>query len=321
MSPSLEYLQRCAADSGFAVATLEKVVRLGEFASDVGRHAFLKEVLVLKGGTALNLGYGAPTRLSVDLDFNYIGAAERSAMLEDRPRVEQAVIELARRSGYRVQQSADAFAGRKIYLDYRSASGPQDRIEVDLNFLFRTPFVPTVRRELWQPGELDRPTLACVGDDELLAGKLLALVERCAARDAWDVANLAPDLVECLGQPTFRARFVAIAGTLDHPLGTYGRERLEAQLTRQEVEERLLPMLALGRSVEAGELVAGAWQRLGALLDLRQEETLYMNELAEGRLALEGLFEGDQEEIDRFVQHPALRWKVLNVRRHLKGGS
>jgi len=105
MSPSLEYLERCAAESGFAVATLEKVARLGEFAGDVGRHAFLKEALVLKGGTALNLGYGAPTRLSVDLDFNYVGAAERSAMLEDRPRVEQAVVELARRSGYRVQQS------------------------------------------------------------------------------------------------------------------------------------------------------------------------------------------------------------------------
>lgn len=126
MSPSLEYLERCAADSGFAVATLEKVARLGEFAGDVGRHALLKEALVLKGGTALNLGYGASTRLSVDLDFNYIGAAERSAMLEDRPRVEQAVIELARRSGYRVQQSADAFAGRKIYLDYHSAEAALD---------------------------------------------------------------------------------------------------------------------------------------------------------------------------------------------------
>ncbi len=321
MSPSLDYLARCAAETGFAVATLEKVVRLGEFAGDVGRHPFLRRVLALKGGTALNLGYGAPTRLSVDLDFNYIGTAKRSAMLEDRPRVEEAVIELARRSGYRVQQSADAFAGRKIYLDYRSVSGPRDRIEVDLNFLFRTPIISPVRRELWQPGELDRPSLACVGDDELIAGKLLALLERCAARDAWDVANLAPELAARFGQPAFRARFIAIAGTLDHPLGTYGRERLEEQLTQREVDERLLPMLAQGRSVEASELVAAAWQRLGALLCLRPEETYYMNELARGHLDLEKLVNGDQEEIDRFTQHPALRWKVLNVRRHRKGAS
>ncbi len=160
------------------------------------------------------------------------------------PRVERAVIELARRPGNRVQQSTDVLAGRKFYLDYHSVSGPQYRIEVDLNFLFRTPFVPPVRRELWQPGELDRPMVPCVGDDELLTGKLLVLVERCAARDAWDVANLAPDLVACLGKSTFRARFVAIAGMLDHPLGTYGRELLEAQLTTAEVREPLLPMLA-----------------------------------------------------------------------------
>lgn len=66
MSPSLEYLERCAAETGFQVTPLEKVVRLGEMAAD-----------------------------------------------------------LARRRGYRVQQSADAFAGRKLYLRYRSTLGPE----------------------------------------------------------------------------------------------------------------------------------------------------------------------------------------------------
>lgn len=92
MSLSFEYLERCATESGFTVSTLEKVARLGELAGDIGRHAFLKEVLILKGGTALNLCYGAPTRLSVDLDFNYVGALDRTVMLAERPKVEQAVM-------------------------------------------------------------------------------------------------------------------------------------------------------------------------------------------------------------------------------------
>src|SRR5437867_1920722 len=120
MSVSLTYLQRCATDTGFQISALEKVVRLGEFAADVARHPFLGEILALKGGTALNLCFGSPARLSVDLDFNYIGRADREGMLEDRPKVEAAVKELARRHGYGVQQSADAFAGRKIYLSYTS---------------------------------------------------------------------------------------------------------------------------------------------------------------------------------------------------------
>ena len=83
MSPSLEYLERCAAETGFQVTPLEKVVRLGEMAADVARHPFLGSVLALKGGTALNLCFEAPRRLSVDLDFNYIGHVEREKMLED----------------------------------------------------------------------------------------------------------------------------------------------------------------------------------------------------------------------------------------------
>jgi hypothetical protein len=55
MSPSLEYLERCAATTGFQVTPLEKVVRLGALAADVARHPFLGKLLALKGGTALNL--------------------------------------------------------------------------------------------------------------------------------------------------------------------------------------------------------------------------------------------------------------------------
>jgi hypothetical protein len=55
MSVSLEYLQRCSAETGYAVGPLEKVVRLGEMAGEIGRHPLLGRVLALKGGTALNL--------------------------------------------------------------------------------------------------------------------------------------------------------------------------------------------------------------------------------------------------------------------------
>ncbi len=127
MSPSREYLDRCAGQTGYHVTTLEKVVRLGELAGDIARHPFLGKALLLKGGTALNLCLGTPYRLSVDLDFNYVAHLDREDMLADRPRVEQDIAQLAQRHGYRVQHSADAFAGRKLYLSYTSALGPRER--------------------------------------------------------------------------------------------------------------------------------------------------------------------------------------------------
>jgi len=52
MSVSLEYLERCAVETGFRIGPLEKVTRLGEMASQVARHTVLGKALVLKGGTA-----------------------------------------------------------------------------------------------------------------------------------------------------------------------------------------------------------------------------------------------------------------------------
>jgi predicted nucleotidyltransferase component of viral defense system len=84
MSPSLEFLERCSAETGYQASALEKVVRLGQLAADIARHPMLGEALALKGGTALNLCFGPPGRLSVDLDYNYIARVEREKMLAAR---------------------------------------------------------------------------------------------------------------------------------------------------------------------------------------------------------------------------------------------
>ena len=127
MPPSRERLGVWSAETGFRAETLEKVVRLGEVLADVSRHPLLSRVLLLKGGTALNLGFGPPARLSIDLDFNYVGAEDRNAMLAERPEVERALEVVAVGSGYRLQRSGDEFAVRKLFLGYRNAFGTGSR--------------------------------------------------------------------------------------------------------------------------------------------------------------------------------------------------
>jgi len=318
MSVSLAYLERCSAESGFSVASLEKAVHLGNMAAEIGRHTLLSKVLVLKGGTALNLAFGPPERLSIDLDFNYIGALERERMLADRPRVERALDDLAQRAGYRVQRSAEAFAGRKLFLHYRSVLGPEERIEVDVNYLLRLSLGEPRLGELWQPGGLDRPRLPIVGDEELVIGKLCALLDRCAVRDVWDVAHLRAQAGTALGLPTFRGRFLALAGTLDHPPETYTERRLTKRATQREVDEQLVPLLTAGAKVHAAELVGAAWSRLAPLLALTAPERAFVDKLHRGDLDLSLLFPRDAQEAERLAAHPALRWKAQNARSHLE---
>lgn len=318
MSVSLEYLERCAANTGFQVGPLEKVTRLGEMALHISRHTALGKSLVLKGGTALNLCFGLPKRLSVDLDFNYIGQIEREQMLKDRPHIETAIIEISRRLGYRVQRSADTFAGRKLFLQYRSELGQNERIEIDLNFIFRVPFAGIEVLQLWQPGELDRPPIQIVGLMELVIGKLLAMLDRCAVRDVWDVANLAKKALDVLTERSFRARFIALSAILDHPLSTYRCERLENLIDDRVIDEKLLPLLAGNPSLNANKLIQKAWSVVRPFLELTTQEKEYLQEINKGVLRPEILFPGSPEESKNFAVHPAILWKVANVRSHLE---
>jgi len=319
MNLSREYLQACSIQTGYRVAPLEKVVRLGEMAGDITRHPFLGKVLVLKGGTVLNLCFGPPKRLSVDLDYNYVGNLERERMLEDRPRVEEAIYELSRRLGYRPQRSADSFAGRKIFLSYRSVMGQEDRIELDLNYIFRLPLVERGFAELWQPGELDRVRVHVVGLEELLAGKLIALLDRGAARDVWDVANFSTETMEVVRSHEFRSRFIGLSAILDHPLPTYTKDRLKSILTDRTVHENLAPMLASSEPLRPAEFIERAWAVLQQFLSLEPNEAEYVAGILRGELLSHLLFTPGSEDAKTISEHPAILWKVLNVRNHLAG--
>lgn len=318
MNLSLEFLQRCSAETGFQSAVLEKVARIGEIAGNIARDPTLADALVLKGGTALNLCYGPLRRLSVDLDFNYVGSETRDDMLRERPIIHEGILNLATRLGYRQQESAKAFSGGKIYLSYRSAFGTPDRIELDLNFLFRIPFSGTVVQRLWQPGELDQPYVRIVGTPELLIGKLLALLDRGAARDVWDIANLPQPLLDVAASEQFRRHFIAFSAILPHPLSTYTQRRLERLTNNQKTADQLSATLIANEPVNMTALIERAWNLIERFMHLSADEAAYVTAIGLGELRLDLLFPNDQAEAELFERHPAIQWKLKNVRERLK---
>jgi hypothetical protein len=316
MNLSAEHIEGLATETGFRPETLEKVIRLGEFAADVGRHPLLSRVLALKGGTALNLMFGSPARLSVDLDFNYIGQEARAGMQADRPEVERAIVIIGEGQGYRVQQSRDAHAGRKIYLSYTSSAGTHDRIEIDLNFLFRMPLGEVTTRPLWQPPGVVHPEIRVVPLEELFTGKLRATLDRAMPRDLFDTIRLPGYAADMWGSRRLRRIHVALGVTLPLPLYQYGRDRLE-RVTDRSIEEQLLPMLQGYERPLASELKEQAWSVIEPLVTLDEAEREYVDRVHAGELSPALLFPDDEELADRLLRHPVLLWKVENVRRHL----
>ena len=198
---------------------------------------------------------------------------------------------------HRIQKSADAFAGRKIYLTYRSVTGKNDRIEVDLNFLFRLPIAGTATQEMWQPGELERPTVRIVSFQKILVGKLLAYLDRSSARDVWDLAYTPAQAKEVTLSERFRSWFIALSAILDHPLTTYTRDFIEKRITDRSVAEQLALML-IGQTapIQPSELIERSWAIISPLMMLSDNEAKYIPFIQHGEVYPELLFMDDSED-------------------------
>src|SRR5580698_9541807 len=124
MQTSEKELMREAKETGFRPEIMEKVWHLMAILDGISVHPFLKERLVLKGGTALNLFYFNLPRLSVDIDLNYIGSVDRNTMIEERKELEAILIGLCERSGFTIKRVATEHAGGKWRLNYASVVQP-----------------------------------------------------------------------------------------------------------------------------------------------------------------------------------------------------
>jgi len=312
-------LQREAAATGFRVEALEKAIRLLEVLDGVRSHPFLKSRLVLKGGTALNLFVLDVPRLSVDIDLNYIGAADRETMLSERPKVDQALQAVFGRMGLQTRRTPDDHAGGKWRLSYSGADGRSGTLEVDVNFMLRTPLWPPVLADSCELGSNGIRGVRVLDFHELVAGKLAALFGRTASRDLFDVHGL-------LGSGSFDAErlrlgFVVYGGINRRDWREVSLD--EVQADPLDVDRRLVPLLREGARPTRGDLAiwsealtAESRELLSAVLPLRLEEMEFLEYLNEcGEIAPE-LLTGDQGMRKLLRGHPGLLWKALNVRRH-----
>ena len=147
---------------------------------------------------------------------------------------------------------------------------------------------------------------------------MLALLERGAVRDVWDVANLNEQARNVLKDSTFRARFIALSAILEHPLSTYHRERLESFINDRLIDERLRPLISGNPQLKTNELDQKAWAVVGPFLEFTTHEKEYLQKIQAGVLQPELLFPDDHKESAKFAKHPAILWKIANVRSHLK---
>jgi len=313
---SSETLAKQAEATGFRPDMLEKVGLLLQLLDAVRSHPFLKDKLVLKGGTALNLFIFDVPRLSIDIDLNYVGAADREAMLIERPKIEEALQAVFSREGFTVRRVPAEHAGGKWQLRYPSAGGQGGNLEVDVNFMFRIPLWPVKNMDSRPVGIWQAVGIQVVDIHELAAGKLSALMSRQQARDLFDCSNLSR--LGGFDRERLRLAFVVYGAMSRKDWRTLAPSNVDFNIA--DLEQRLMPTLrAAGieriQQAHFGKgFVEDCRNFLTGLLPFTQVEMEFLNRVLDKGEICPELLTSDEHLQDRIRRHPLLEWKAINVR-------
>jgi predicted nucleotidyltransferase component of viral defense system len=318
---SREALAQVAASTGFREDYLEKSIRLLSLLEAVRDDPFLKKRLALKGGTALNLFLMDLPRLSVDIDLNYVGTPEGEVMLKERPVVERTLVAICGREGFRVRRIPSDHAGGKWLLRFDSSLGSEGSLELDINFLLRTP--------IWRPESMDSRSLGkhqaksilVLDKHELMAGKVSALLSRRASRDLFDSHAFLKDF--SFDVDKLRLAFVVYGGMSRKDWREVSLDDVGYNLN--EFSNPLLPTLRKEYAsnikevrVWADRLVVECREGLSVLLPLRANEIDFLTSLNEEGEIHPELLTSDEELARKIEKQPALLWKARNVREFRK---
>ncbi len=309
----------------FKPHTLEKVWTLLTVLERIQEDKDLKGKFALKGGTALNVFYSDFPRLSVDIDLNYIGSHQREVMAEERPKLERALERVYQSMGMEIRRSPRAHAGGKYEIRYNSLlNAGKGTIEVDLSYMYRAPLFPVEMRESAALGGRRTQAIPLVSYEEVVAGKLSALLGRDASRDLFDAYQIlctGKDVDKSKLKTAFLAYYVMEAeNPVEIPV-----EKIS--FSRQDVVNRLRPVLRNDEGMNSDKLcmqwaekaVKGVQKELQDLLVLKKEEKTFLEQALKHGKTDFSLITQDESLISRLEQHPKIQWMKQKKSQQGKG--
>jgi predicted nucleotidyltransferase component of viral defense system len=318
---SKERLLQESEATGFRLEIIERVFHLLHLLESLYSHPFLKERLALKGGTALNLFIFDLPRLSVDIDLNYIGSHQLEVMFKERPKIEEALRAVCSREGFAVRRFPVEHAGGKWSLRYESAIGKGGDLEIDLNFMFRTPLWPVAMKDSKTIGSYKIRQIPVLDTHEIAGGKLTALLARHAVRDLFDAHQLLTK--GGLARERLRLAFVVYGAVNRKDWRTVSVDDL--RFDAGEIENQLLPLLRreslpnIDRSAEwARQLVEECKDSLTVVLPFSESEREFLNRLLDRGEIDSSLLTSNEDLAQRIKKHPLIEWKAINVRQYKK---
>jgi len=303
-------LQGFVAETGFQKNPLEKFLRLLNVLAVLHRNPLLKEFFVLKGGTALNLFHHGLLRLSVDIDLNYIHQIARDQMFLEKPAINSEIEKLFA-ADYAISIEKNEYALTQFVLHYRTMSGSKDMLKIEINYLHRLPILKPEVRTIKRFGM--KVSYPCLAVEELLAGKIIALLSRYTPRDLYDVYQAANSSLPYDSQSL---RSLIIFYGLISRLSVFEIfQTAFERITANDLRRHLLPLLAKGKLPERAVMVAAVEKFLKPFVTLTDAESEAIKAFYSGGALAAEIFFTDSGMQSKVKLAPSLLWKMQNIHR------
>ena len=303
-------LGRQAKELGFVRDSFEKVCRLTEVLAFFEQDELLRRNLALKGGTAINLTIFDLPRLSVDIDLDLAENLSRDAMLERRGIITNRIEKYMAADGYTLSSKSKHYHALDSFVfEYQNAGGGKDNLKIEINYMLRCHVLEPRRRAVRLPWLKRELSVLSVDPLEIFASKIVALINRAAPRDLYDLNNMLMfGLFDESEQELLRkcVVFYSAIGTEDTPTSFSFDSILS--IRQNQIKTDLLPVLRNSTFFDAKAAEDACVGYLKELLTLTKQETDFLRTFKEKQYCPELLF-SDNAILERIFEHPMALWK------------
>lgn len=294
---------------GFNRDTFEKVIRLRMILEFMNTQASMREHLLLKGGTAINLTVFNLPRLSVDIDLDFVPNLMRDETAKERERLTEILKGYMSEQGYflseasRFSHSLDAF-----HYNYVNAAGNRDMIKIEINYSLRTHVFPSEDRVFVTDAFGEPIKVRTVAAMEIFAAKTNALLSRAAARDLYDFCNMTDMRLFSEEEDMFRKCIIFYATISAKEVNkTFDTSAIDS-LVFSKIKSDLFPVLAVRDKFDLEGKKQQAKEYIASLMKPTEAENDYMERFIAKEYKPELLFD-DVEIVERLRNHPMALWK------------
>ena len=304
-----------AKELGFQRDTYEKVCRLTDILRYFSEIDMLNNHLALKGGTAINLTVFNFPRLSVDIDLDFTINYQREEMLEKREIINIVIEKYMNAEGYtKSVKSKVAFSLDSFVYTYVNAGGIRDNIKIETNYSLRTHICEPDEYYLDSMKYITPLSIRRLNPVEIFATKIVAFMNRAAARDLYDLSNMVKsDIFDSSALELLRKCvlfYTAIAST--SPSIDLSFERA-SDISQHTIKTDLYPVISTADRFVLEEEKERVVSFLSKSISPTEEEKLFLKEFSEGSYKPELLFD-DSEILARISNHPMAKWKIQNLK-------